>query len=318
MKSRHLTSSFARAGRSRAAIASFVAAMAVLIAMGVWSSWASAGGGGEQDHGIAFIYHCMTPTVVGDPYACKYDFINSPAIDTALDILTVVGISAVIHASPADVASGPILDQMTISSTKGGGFCEDSDMNVTTGGVGAVGSGTAPIAKCTLPGEGGSRVSFNFFSFYTVDGDDPGPLANTATVEWIDTCTGGSTNCPTTSQFAEQTRSVMLITPTDSDGDGCPNVRELVTGFGAQNSGGNRDPLNPWDYFNPSHDSMNRVDDILLVVDQYFIDQGNPGYNPDFDRTLLGPNAWNLGPPNGLQRVDDILKIVKQYFHDCA
>ena len=43
-----------------------------------------------------------------------------------------------------------------------------------------------------------------------------------------------------------------------------------------------------------------------------------PGYNPDTDRTLVGPNAWNTGPPNGLQRVDDILNSVKQYFHDCA
>ena len=59
---------------------------------------------------------------------------------------------------------------------------------------------------------------------------------------------------------------------------------------------------------------------------QYFKDDndGNPGqppyapgYNPDTDRTLLGPNPWNLGPPNGQQRTEDILHSVKQYFHDC-
>jgi len=43
-----------------------------------------------------------------------------------------------------------------------------------------------------------------------------------------------------------------------------------------------------------------------------------PGYNPDTDRTLVGPNAWNLGPPNGLQRINDILHEVHQYFHDCG
>ncbi len=56
----------------------------------------------------------------------------------------------------------------------------------------------------------------------------------------------------------------------------------------------------------------------LPSVDAYFIDASNPAYNPDTDRTALGPNAWNLGPPNGLQRVDDILAQVKQYFHDCS
>ena len=101
----------------------------------------------------------------------------------------------------------------------------------------------------------------------------------------------------------------------DSDGDGCPDGRELGTN---QVTGGLRYPLNSWDYFNPSHDGLNRVDDILLVVGQYFKDTGNPAYNPDYDRTLLGPNAWNLGPGNGLQRVDDILNSVNQYFHDCA
>jgi hypothetical protein len=33
---------------------------------------------------------------------------------------------------------------------------------------------------------------------------------------------------------------------------------------------------------------------------------------------LEGPNAWNLGAPNGQQRVDDILNIVHQYYNDCS
>ncbi len=112
----------------------------------------------------------------------------------------------------------------------------------------------------------------------------------------------------------------------DTDGDGCPDVKEQQTAPGSQGSGGLRDYLNPWDYFNPTHDGLNRVDDILKVVQAYFRDDndGSPGqppymagYNPDTDRSSLGPNAWNVGAPNGLQRVDDILAAVKQYFHDC-
>jgi hypothetical protein len=113
----------------------------------------------------------------------------------------------------------------------------------------------------------------------------------------------------------------------DTDGDGCTDYREVQTAPGSELSGGRRDPNLPWDYFNPSHDLKNRVDDILLVVSQYFKDDPDatpgfppftPGYNQDTDRTLVGPNQWNLGPPNGLQRVDDILNQVKQYFHDCV
>jgi len=113
----------------------------------------------------------------------------------------------------------------------------------------------------------------------------------------------------------------------DSDGDGCPDANEQQTAVGSQASGGRRDANNPWDYFNPTKDHLNRVDDILAVVNQYFKDDAdaNPGlppyaagYNPGTDRTPLGPNAWNLGPPNGQQRVGDILAAVNQYFHDCS
>lgn len=106
-----------------------------------------------------------------------------------------------------------------------------------------------------------------------------------------------------------------LSYPGDSDGDGCPDMNEAALNPMA---GGQRNFLNAYDYFNPSHDGENRIDDVLEVVNQYFVDQGNGGYTADTDRTLIGPDAWNLGPPNGLQRIDDILNQVKQYFHDCA
>jgi hypothetical protein len=103
----------------------------------------------------------------------------------------------------------------------------------------------------------------------------------------------------------------------DTDGDGCKDGREIGSD---ESKGGMRDPLNPWDYFNPSHDGQNRIDDILLVVRQYFIDSGNTAYNADTDRTLpMGaPHLWNLGPPNGIQRLDDILIMLNQYYNDCA
>jgi len=121
--------------------------------------------------------------------------------------------------------------------------------------------------------------------------------------------------------------SVTLALKNDADGDGCPNAKEQQVAPGTEVSGGRRDYTNAYDYFNPTHDHQNRVDDIIKVVGQYFKDDndGSPGvppfalnYNPDTDRTALGPNGWNLGAGNGQQRVDDILAQIKQYFHDCS
>jgi len=103
----------------------------------------------------------------------------------------------------------------------------------------------------------------------------------------------------------------------DSDSDKCADRKELGNSQGA---GGLRDPSNHYDYLNPTKDGLNRVDDILAVVNEYFNDDPplSVDYKSQTDRTAIaGGNAWNLGPPNGQQRVDDILAAVKQYFHDC-
>ncbi len=104
--------------------------------------------------------------------------------------------------------------------------------------------------------------------------------------------------------------------PGDTDGDGCPDADENGPD---ERLGGRRDYLNPWDYFNPTNDGRNRVDDILAVVDHYFLREGEPGYDGGkYDRSLVGPDEWNLGPPDGQVLVDDILHAVYSYFHDCG
>jgi hypothetical protein len=101
----------------------------------------------------------------------------------------------------------------------------------------------------------------------------------------------------------------------DTDGDGCTDTREVGTNAA---TGGRRDWQNPWDYFNPTHDGRVRSDDILAVQQHYGRNAGDPGYDVKYDRTYIGPNVWNLGPPDGKIRSVDILAIQKQYGHDCA
>jgi hypothetical protein len=107
----------------------------------------------------------------------------------------------------------------------------------------------------------------------------------------------------------------------ESDGDGCPDAREIVTTMGSQYLGGLRDYLNPWDYFNPEKVNTpvtQTVADILRVVNQYNKNMGNPAYTNTTDRMYVGPNGWNLGAPNGTQTVEDILAAVKQFNHNCG
>ncbi len=109
----------------------------------------------------------------------------------------------------------------------------------------------------------------------------------------------------------------------DTDGDVCGDGAELGP---SHMIGGERNPVDEWDYFNPTGDGRNRIDDILKVIGQYFDDanDGTPGlppyaagYNPDTDRRA-GAATWAPGPPDGRQRIDDILGIIKSYFNDCG
>jgi hypothetical protein len=105
----------------------------------------------------------------------------------------------------------------------------------------------------------------------------------------------------------------------DTDGDGCPDKKELAD---TQAAGGMRDPRNRWDFFNPEKvqtPHTQTVADILKTVSQFGKNQGNALYTIDTDRTgITGGNPWNLGPPDGQQTVADILAAIKQFSQSCT
>jgi hypothetical protein len=156
----------------------------------------------------------------------------------------------------------------------------------------------------------------------TLDLDFAADVANAlvaAVVESLDdpgsVCAGVPTSTPTPKDPDGDTDgdTVPNSTDEDDDNDGCPDVDENSSN---EMLGGRRNPHNRWDYFNPTNDGQNRVDDILAVVNHYFLTDGEPGYDEKYDRTYLGPNDWNLGAPDAQILVDDILNAVKHYFHD--
>ncbi len=213
--SRKTSLRFGEVGKARisALLGIFLAVAGISGALFLWAPWARATPV-TFIHGIGFNKGCNTPTNIGDPYTCTYGVVNSSLTDTALDTLTFTAISDVVHASP-DVPSGNILPSLTIASVVGGASCKDSSNAATTGGAGALGSGTAPIAKCTLPSN--SSVTFNPFSFYTVDSDDPNPLTDTATLTWQDTCSSLAPNCPVGDQSTTSGSQSTLQTPTPTN-----------------------------------------------------------------------------------------------------
>jgi hypothetical protein len=102
----------------------------------------------------------------------------------------------------------------------------------------------------------------------------------------------------------------------DGDGDGCTNAWELgpVPSFGGQ-----RDPADEWDYFNPTGDGRNRIDEVLVLITNYYTSPGDGRYQEAYDRTSVPSQpAWRPGGPDGRVLTEDILVMLKSLFHDCA
>ena len=121
----------------------------------------------------------------------------------------------------------------------------------------------------------------------------------------------------------------------DTDGDGCLDGAEVAP-KAAANAGGDRDPLDVWDFMDQwvgsplARDRVVVVGDIGAVVSR-FGSVGTPGdpnappgstsgYHTQADRSgsIIGGNPWNLLPPDGSIVVGDIGAVVAQFGHSCA
>ena len=127
----------------------------------------------------------------------------------------------------------------------------------------------------------------------------------------------------------------------DSDSDGCTDAQELQATAGSEVDGGRRNPKSFWDFFDvPTGQPFERnrsvdIGDIGAVV-AHFGATRDPAptkeealaealttpidlttYHPAYDRTALGPNPWNPGPPNGEVSIQDIALVVAQFGHSC-
>ncbi len=111
--------------------------------------------------------------------------------------------------------------------------------------------------------------------------------------------------------------------PTDSDGDGCSDQQE--NGLD-ETLGGQRDPFNPWDFYDvaglsgPTADGeVDLLFDVLGVINHYS-PTGAPPYDVQYDRgPTTGPNVWNMTAPDGsIDLMNDILGVIAQHGHHCT
>ncbi len=133
--------------------------------------------------------------------------------------------------------------------------------------------------------------------------------------------------------------------PNDSDGDGCTDEREAGPDPAL---GGGRDPNWFWDFFDvPAGAALTRNrnvtgEDIFAVIGRFnATDLGvgdfdrnsdplstpNPlvigahrqNYHPAYDRSsLVGPDVWDLGPPDGAITGLEIFAVIAQFGHSCS
>ena len=140
---------------------------------------------------------------------------------------------------------------------------------------------------------------------------------------------------------------VELIPDEDFDGDGCRNIAELDVSAASEETGGLRDPFNPWDFYDvwthPSGDpegwersKVINIFDILGVIKRFgsgsvlskqdaldaalIAPTDDSSYHPAFDRgPIIGANNWDRAPPDGaINIVDDILGVAFQFGHNCT
>ena len=113
----------------------------------------------------------------------------------------------------------------------------------------------------------------------------------------------------------------------DPDMDGCTTGAEVQTAPGSETTGGLRDPLNEWDFYDVDGDgSIDVVFDILPVILAYQQgpnDPGGPGPNYTAAKDRGPPVAgavypWHrTGPDGSIDVPNDLLPIIFQYLHSC-
>jgi hypothetical protein len=104
----------------------------------------------------------------------------------------------------------------------------------------------------------------------------------------------------------------------DTDGDGCSDGAELGTN---ENLGGQRDPLNSWDFFEVTGDGGIDIGDALMILTAFGLGPSDSAYDARFDRYAPDDGApWRTDASLGTEGIDlaDVLLNLASFGHGCA
>jgi len=115
-----------------------------------------------------------------------------------------------------------------------------------------------------------------------------------------------------TSEFS----NCVTVVDTDTDGDGCTDVQEAAL---SPLFGGDRDPRDPWDFYDVDGTKSITLSDTLLILEHFGHAHDGDGLDPFLDRyvpDLLKP--WRSAEAlNGITLADALANL-KSFGHSCA
>ncbi len=167
------------------------------------------------------------------------------------------------------------------------------------------------------PACGGTGQSPN----YIVGACDQLPLPAPQTVTGSCATTGDGTNARIT-PLADNVDTDAPAAAAAGVIEGCTDFKELGPD---ETLGGDRDPFNPYDFYDTNGNQVVDLPTDIFGVAQAF-DQGpnsgnpSPNYTSAKDRgARLGPFSWNRAGPDGIITLpDDIFAAASQFDHSCA
>jgi hypothetical protein len=189
---------------------------------------------------------------------------------------------------------------------------------------GASGSGVLAVFRFDATGVGIACITPVEATLATIDGE---PLPVTAEGACISVFAADATSCANpllpaaddpdgdTLTNADEAASGTNPCNADSDGDRCTDAAELSDD---PLLGGQRDPLNYWDFFDANASGRIDAADINLVRRGLGTVPGEFGYASARDRSITGPGLFDLGPPDGIIDLTDVAAVMEQFNHTCS
>ncbi len=145
------------------------------------------------------------------------------------------------------------------------------------------------------------------------------PATPTPTPTRTSTPTTTPTPTRTSTPTATHTPTATATPSPDTDGDGCTDAQE--TGTDPQ-KGGDRNPNDPWDFFDVTGDRAIDLQDALAILDLFGLQPDQDGYDVAYDRMITDPQKpWRTAPASGASLgidLQDALINLQSFGHSCA